>query len=39
MARLKKVDLRIEQGLQDGEVLLARYAEHVFESLVLKTTD
>jgi len=37
--RLEKMDLGIKEHVQHGEVLFARHAEHVFEPLVLKTTN
>jgi hypothetical protein len=39
VARLKKMDLRIKHGLEHGNVLFARHAEHVFDSLVLEAAD
>ena len=39
MARLEKMDLGIKDRLQHGDVFFARYAKHVFESLVFETTD
>jgi hypothetical protein len=33
------MDLGIKERVQHGEVLLLRHAEHVFEPLVLKTTN
>jgi hypothetical protein len=39
MARLEKMDLGIKDRLQHGDVFFARYAKHVFDSLVFETTD